>query len=146
MLGGLHDLHIDKGGLPSSVRTDFPVWIFPPDCVWCLRVTQVTRANVIHNLVEISTPGSQFAPVTVWFTDWLLIRCWIVQVRNILGNHRHTVTRQIKTPTNYQIDWGNNSLDFEKIIKRIAQVCIKLVAQVWCFPHNLSYSFSYFFN
>jgi len=27
-------------------------------------VTQVTRASVIHNLVEISTPASRFAPVT----------------------------------------------------------------------------------
>jgi len=28
-------------------------------------VTQVTRENVIHNLVEISTPASRFAPVMI---------------------------------------------------------------------------------
>ena len=29
------------------------------------NVTQVTRVNVIHNLVEISTPASGFTPVNI---------------------------------------------------------------------------------
>ena len=80
----------------SPVRTNLPVWIFPQDCMTFVRGTCVTlsklnggdnpyfvtqiwvvstvpfwqRANVIHNLVETSTPASWFAPVTMHCSNY----------------------------------------------------------------------------
>ena len=60
-----------NGGDNSDIFVSRSYELTPP---FGFDVTQVTRANVIHNLVEISTPASRFAPVNM--LDIKHVECW----------------------------------------------------------------------
>jgi len=49
-------------GVDISTRSSRKYELSPP---LSFDITQVTRANVTHTLVEIYTPASRFAPVTI---------------------------------------------------------------------------------